>query len=308
MMKIKNSNMEYSSKISVAICTYNRAKYLVDSLKSLKNQNLNPDDFEIIIVDNNSSDATAEISKIFINQNPGLNVSCYKENRQGLSFARNKAITESKYDIITFIDDDAIAREDFLANILSYFKDHSDVDALGGKVIPIYENGIEEPQWLSKYLWGIVTKVDYGDEVKIFPAPKYPAGCNMSFRKEKLLEVGLFNTDLKIRGDDKDIFAKLNKIKAKVYYVPEVFVYHNVEEYRLTKSFIKKLSIIIGNSERVRLADKGLMPLILKLFEYLFKLVAGFIIASSFIFKGQVEKAKYLIMVRWTILKGLFVK
>jgi len=308
MMKIENGNMEYTFKISVAVCSYNRAKYLVDALKSLKNQNLKPDDYEIVIVDNNSSDATAEISKNFISENFRLNISYYRESRQGLSFARNKAITESKYDIITFIDDDAIAREDFLANILSFFKDHSDADALGGKVIPIYENGKEEPLWLSKYLWGLVTKVDYGDEIKVFPTPKYPAGCNMSFKKEKLLKVGLFNTDLKIRGDDKDIFAKLKKINAKVYYVPEVFVYHNVEENRLTKSFIKKLSIIIGNSERVRLANKGLMPLILKLFEYLFKLAAGFIIASSFIFKGQVEKAKYLIMVRWTILKGLFVK
>jgi len=300
--------MEYSSKISVAICSYNRAKYLVDSLRSLKNQNLKPDYFEIIVVDNNSTDKTAEISINFIKDNPTLNVSYYKETQQGLSFARNRAIREAKHDFITFIDDDAIAKEDFLANILKFFQDHKVVDALGGKVIPIYENGKEEPEWLSKYIWGLVSKVDYGDEVQKFPSPKYPAGCNMSFKKEKLFQVGLFNTDLKIRGDDKDIFAKLKNINARVYYVPDVFVYHNVDEYRLEKNFIKKLSIVIGNSERVRLADKGFISLLLKLFEYLFKLIAGFIIAFSFLLKGETEKAKYLIMVRWIILKGLFVK
>ena len=300
--------MKYSSKISIAICTYNRANYLTNALKSLSNQNLNPDAYEIIIVDNNSSDETAEVSRNFIEQNPDLNVSYYKEIQQGLSFARNRAILESKYDIITFVDDDAIASENFLTSIMRFFQTHTEADALGGKIIPVYEDGKEEPPWLSKYIWGLVTKVDYGEKVKIFPPSKYPNGCNMSFRKEKLLEVGLFNAELKLRGDDKDIFTKLKMINAKIYYVPDIFVYHNVDDYRLTKSFIRKLSIVIGNSERVRLADKGFLSLMIKFFEYLFKLIAGLIIALSFLFKGQVEKAKYIVMVRWTILKGLFVK
>src|SRR5690606_5027026 len=106
--------------------------------------------FEIIIVNNNSTDNTESVCKSFMTNQSGLDVKYVVETNRGLSFARNRGIAESKYDIITYIDDDAYAKPDFLELIFEHFKTYPDTAGLGGKVIPRYE--IEEPKWMNKYL------------------------------------------------------------------------------------------------------------------------------------------------------------
>ncbi len=70
---------------------------------------------------------------------------------------------------------------------------HPAVIGVGGKVIPKYENG-KEPAWMSKYLNGFVGKLDHGDKEKPFtPEMKYPAGCNMTYKKQVLEKAGGFN-------------------------------------------------------------------------------------------------------------------
>ncbi len=298
-------NLENKILVTVAICTYNRAKFLSGALNSLKTQNFSKNNFEVLIVDNNSNDETGLIANNFINENKNLNVRYVIENQQGLSFARNRSIAEAKGEIISFIDDDAIAQNDFITSLYQSFQNLPQADAIGGKVIPIYSTK-EEPNWLSKYIWGLVTKVDFGNQTKEFPANKYPSGCNMNFRKKVFAETGVFNTDLKLRSDDKDIFYKLKKQNKIVYYVPSLLVHHNIDDYRLEYSFIKKLCLTIGTSERIRIKNDGSFALLKKFIEYIFKFFASFFLAASFMLKNEKEKAKYIIVVRWYILKGLF--
>ncbi len=297
--------MKNSIIISAVVCSYNRDKYIFDALLSLKDQLLEKDKFEIVIVNNNSTDRTDEICRKFTEDyNSDVNITYVIETNQGLSHARNRGIKESKGSIITFIDDDAIAEKDFLSNILSFMDAHPEVDAVGGKVLPIYSTG-KEPEWLSKYIWGLVTKVDEGNEIKQFEK-KYPAGCNMTIRKQLLEDIGGFNTNLKIRSDDKDIFAKIFALRKTVYYLPGAVVHHNVDDYRLEPEFIKRLCLIIGQSERIRLEGKSFFYYLMKIGEYKFKLFAGIILAFIYLMKGKHLKAWYLIKVRWYILIGFF--
>src|SRR5690606_1766917 len=155
--------------------------------------------FEVVVVDNASTDDTATIVKEYISRNPQVNISYVYELNKGLSFARNRGITEAKSPVIAYVDDDVILTPDYLKELISFFDQHPEAAGAGGKVIPKYESG-SEPVWMSKYLAGFVGNVNHGPEMKQFTAEmKYPAGCNMIYKKEVLLEAGGFNNDLKFR-------------------------------------------------------------------------------------------------------------
>ncbi|MCK4662947.1 MAG: glycosyltransferase family 2 protein [Bacteroidales bacterium] len=293
--------------LSVIVCTYNRDRYLNDCFESLKNQTYNKQFFEIILINNNSTDNTEKISKQFQAKNPDLNFRYYIEKKQGLSNARNKGIEVAKGEYIAFVDDDAIADKNYIINLAKTFEEQIEYTAIGGKVIPIYPNN-KKPVWMSKYIQRMVSEVDYGNIAGEFYKRKYPVGCNMAFHKSFFDKHGGFNADLTLRSDDKFIFSKLRKLKKKTFYAPDVIVHHNIESYRLEPDFIKKLSILNGKTERIRLQSEPLIYTIIKPFEYLFKIIAAILIGISFIFKGQYIKAKYLVMIMWLSLIGFIKK
>lgn len=294
-------------EISAVICSYNRDKFILGALNSLADQSLPKEEYEIVIVNNNSTDTTEALSLEFINSHPELNVKYVVEKNQGLSYARNRGINEASSEIIFFIDDDGVASNNYLAEAVNFFKNNIGISAAGGKVIPIYETG-NEPEWLSKYLWGLVTKVDYGDVTRLFPGKKYPAGCNMVFRKNDLIEVGFFNTDLKLRSDDKYIFGKFREHNKKFLYVPKLIVHHHIDESRVQPASVKRISTVVGASERARLKYHGVFPNLQKICEYKFKFVASLILAIGFLFLGEASKAEYIIKNRWWTLIGFFKK
>jgi hypothetical protein len=130
----------------------------------------------------------------------------------------------------------------------------------------------------------------------------------MVFRKEFFEQHGGFNVDLHTRGDDKFVFDKLKKAGLKTLYIPTLEVSHFIDDYRLEKGFIKKLSKVIGQSEAIRLKDVSFFEKCAKFCEYVFKLGAAFILAFGFLITGKLSKAGYLIMVRWNVLRGFFIK
>lgn len=299
--------MNNTLKISVIICTYNREKFLPGALNSLIDQTLETTAYEIVIINNNSTDNTENICKEFITANTQLNIKYYVETQKGLSAARNRGIKESSSELVVFIDDDAEVTNDYLQTAIDFFDQYPDIDSMGGKIIPVYETG-EEPKWLSKYLWGLVTKCDLGNEVRNYPYSKYPPGCSMAFRKKIFDVIGTFNTDLLLRSDDKYIFRQMEKAGKKFLYNPKFVVYHHIDKERITFETVKKISLIVGTSERLRLKDAGILKKSLKVVEYLFKLSAAIIIAFFFVIKLEFEKAEYIIKNRWYTLLGYFNK
>jgi glycosyltransferase involved in cell wall biosynthesis len=291
-------------ELSVIICTYNRDKFIATALNSLKNQTFAKEKYEIIIVNNNSTDNTETICKQFQKDNDDLNITYVIEQNHGLSFARNKGIEVSDAPLIAYIDDDAIARNDFVEILLKSFKTFPDYGAIGGKVIPIYPTG-QEPIWMSRYLWGIVSKVDYGDKTKPF-SKKFPVGCNMAFRKELFKTYGGFNTDLVYRGDDKYVFYKLKRYNIKILYVPDVFVFHYIDTYRIEPKFIDKISKSVGASERLRLQNEKWYKSFFKFIEYVYKFGASIILAVMFLLQGKPIKGKYCVRLMRHTMIGFF--
>ena len=286
-------------KLSIVICTYNRAEYLRNALASLSNQSLHKDDYEVVVVNNNSTDRTEEESLLFKNKHPEINFQYTVESKQGLSYARNKGIIVSRGTYISFIDDDAVASSIYAESIVSGLDTHEDFAALGGRVIPFFENDIEL-KWLSKYVWGMVAKVDYGSEVKPFKK-KYPPGCNMAFRKDVFEKTGYFDTELANRCDDRYIFGQLKRHRLKVLYYPEAAVNHFIPEKRVTEEGIVRLSKLNGSEHR-KLLKGSFLNVTLKFFDYLLKLVLAVVLSVGFILKGEPEKSKIIKIMYYSLI------
>ncbi len=302
--------MRTNLRISVSICTYNRAEFLYAALESLASQSLPYSQYEVILVDNNSTDETPGLAERFASEYPGVNFHHLLETNQGLSFARNRAIEESNSPVIAFIDDDAIASGDYLKSLVDFFDDYPEVMAAGGKILPYFYPHGERPEWMSHYLLGLISCIDLGDEIK--PFPKYPIGCNMIFRQEVFEKIGKFDTRLGrtsrnlIGSEEKELFSRIKKTGMSVYYVPEAWVYHTIPEERIAMPFIRKMSIGVGQSERLLFNSGNLAGRIQILIRQSVKTAGTLVIALGYFLKGEMAKAKMLIQYRIWFWSGFF--
>lgn len=296
-------------QISIVVCTYNRQKFIGECLNCLAAQNLDPAQWEAIIIDNNSSDQTAEIVRDFMRDNPALPFRSVFEPNQGLSFARNRGIAEAGADIITYIDDDAEAVPAFAESILTFMLSHPDAAGVGGRVIPKYSES-PEPRWMNNYLNGFVGRVDHGEPPRVFKGRmKYPIGCNMTYRKELMVQAGGFNNQLTFRGDDKHIYHAVARINDKVFYLPNALVYHNIDAHRLTFGSFRKLFLKTGNEEGIRVqTERGNAALLLKAIEFMAKFGVSLALWVLFTLKGQEIKGRYVMYSQWFTLWGFFRK
>lgn len=181
--------------ISVIIPAFNEEKFLPRCLESLKNQKFK--DFEIIVVDNNSTNKTAEIAKKF-------NVILVSEKNQGVAYARNKGAEIAKGEILVFTDADTIFPEDWLLKIKEAFEKDKELVAFGGCFY--FYSGPISVKIASKFLLPIFLYVD-----KFLSNGWNLFGCNMAIKKEAFLKVGGFDVNLKI-NEDAEISYRLRKI------------------------------------------------------------------------------------------------
>lgn len=298
-------------QISVVICTYNRSDYIQEAMLSLYNQSLAKILFEVIIVNNNSTDETKKVCDLFISAHQDANFHYYLEERQGASFARNTGSIYVKSPLVCFMDDDAIAAPDYLERIVLFFEQHPDAGGLGGRIIPRYIP--KEPKWMSHFVSSLVGNFHYSDTVSIFSDNKYPLESNMIVRKKDFDFLGGFNTSLpgvigtlRIGGEGKDFFFRLKALDRAIYYDPDIKVEHVVETAKLTREYMYRVASGIGRGERVRIKEKGNWAYIKKILEYIFKLGASIILGLIYLLRGNPAQAMPVIHFRMDALKGLF--
>jgi glycosyltransferase involved in cell wall biosynthesis len=298
-------------KISVVICTYNRAAYIQDAMDSLYHQTINKQQYEIIIVNNNSSDNTIEVCKAWIAAHQDAQYAFYNEAKQGASYARNTGAAVAKGHLLCFMDDDAIAESDYLERIIRFFEEHPDAGGLGGRIIPKYIP--EEPTWMSYYVSSMVGNFDYSPTVAVFSLNKYPLESNMIIRKIDFDAVKGFNEalpgvvgTLRIGGEGKDFFFKLKALGRVIYYDPAIKVQHVVEVSKLTKEYLYRVASGIGRGEKIRTKKISTLNYYKKILEYFIKLIAAIILGIKYAFQGNLSKTWPIIQFRIDTLKGLF--
>jgi glycosyltransferase involved in cell wall biosynthesis len=224
-------------KASIVIPTKNRGEAILKTLQSVVAQVFDPEDYEVIVVDS-STDSTVGLIQTFVtNRKEPPFVRYIREERKGVHYARHAGARAMKSDIYVQIEDDAIAEDSWLKNLLEAFDNPSTVCA-GGKVLPHFE--VEPPAWMKPY-YTLLTVYDLGDQ-RLKCA--YVTACNLAVRREALFKVGGFNPDIVgselVGNGEVGLVEKLRrKNMGDIVYIPEAKVLHCVPASRLTLDYMR---------------------------------------------------------------------
>lgn len=241
--------MSENPEISVAVCTYNRADVLPKCLESLADQSASSELFEVLIIDNNSTDDTKRIALDFCKNHN--NFKYIFEEKQGLSHARNRAIEEAKGEYLAYIDDDAITDKEWLKKIGSVIQNNKNIVAFGGPIYPWYNK--EKPKWFKDEF----ATHSYGKQHFQLTEQNCPfglSGSNMIFKKEILNKYNCFSAEYGMNGDkiafgeESFLFNKMLKNDENIQYFPGIFVYHLVSEKSYSLKEVFKRSIQNGKA------------------------------------------------------------
>lgn len=297
-------------KFSVIICTYNREKYISGSLRSICEQDFLDTDFELLVIDNNSPDKTAEVCKAFEKEYKHINLRYYLEENQGISYARNRGIAEAKGEFIVFVDDDETIEKDYLSKLKVFLEGNSQVELCGVPVYPVYEG--EKPKWLSHFTLRLITGYYYkGNTVSVLKAKDYPGTGHAIIKKDLFDKYGNFNTDLGRKGnsllgaEDKDMFLRLIQNNIICYYFPDIAIYHHIPASKLTDDYFHRLTYSIGVSERIRTKSISGKAYCKRLFSELIKWGASIVLCIGYTISFSPSKGIKLIQFRWNVSKGL---
>src|SRR5687767_1112400 len=227
-------------KVGVILCTHNRCDKLATALESVAGSDL-PDSvsWEVLVIDNNSTDRTRETVESFVRQQPGRFRYIF-ETQQGKSHALNTGIRESDADVLAFMDDDVTVERSRLRRLTAPLESESWMGS-GGRVIPVWQT--QRPNWLpeSGDILAPLVFFDLGDKTgRMFEAP---FGTNMAFRKQAFEKYGNFRIDLgprpenEIRSEDTEFGNRVLGGGEQLYYEPAAIVYHPISSERLTKEY-----------------------------------------------------------------------
>jgi GT2 family glycosyltransferase len=211
-------------KLSVIIASFNRSQSLLHVLREFSRQIVPKGvEWEILIVDNNSTDGTADVVSQFVSADPDR-YKYLRENRQGKSHALNTGILAATGEIVVFTDDDCIAAPDWLSSIASEFSADPSLTILGGRVELYCKD--DRPVTIRTYKERIL----FSKAEQLF---SLIPGCNMSIRKSVFEAVGEFDpllgpgTQMGAVSEDTDFIYRVFKKGFKIAYSPDVLVYHN---------------------------------------------------------------------------------
>jgi glycosyltransferase involved in cell wall biosynthesis len=196
--------------------------------------------FEVVVVDNNSSDGTAGVIERFASSGVVRSV---REPRQGLSYARNRGIAAARGGILAFTDDDVRVDATWVGAIARSFREHPDASLVGGKVVPDWSAA--PPSWLDATFHAPLALVDYGDEVfRVAPdEPRCLIGANLAVRRAALERHDGFSPRLqRVRDgigstEDHDLQMRLLQAGAVALYDPRLVARALVPRERLSKRY-----------------------------------------------------------------------
>ena len=205
---LNNLFNKFLELVSVIIVTKNHSKYLKKCLRSILNQTYK--NIEIIIIDHNSSDDTAEIVYSF--KTNKVKYFLYKKNK-GIADVRNFGIQNSKGEYIFFTDADCIATSNWIEEGINFFL-KEDVVGVEGKTVAEYQNYGASEHFVENYLGG-----------------QYQT-CNMAYKRRILLEFGMFNEKYKTAYEDVDLALRIKK-KYSIKFNSNMLIFHQLVKWTL---------------------------------------------------------------------------
>lgn len=265
--------------ISVVVCTYNRADLLGNCLNSLAGQNLARERYEVLVVDNNSTDNTAFIAEGFVEKYQNFRL--ILELHQGVSHARNRGWKEAKGTFVAYIDDDARADADWLTQLLAFSERHPEATVFGGPYYPYTEAPL--PSWFPPGYGAL----DLGNQDRVLdPQSEFLSGTNLVFSRALLETIGGFNPHLgmvgkKIAyGEEPRILKDIAESGVQAYYAPEMRVSHLIRSSKFSLRWLLYSAFCKGRDVTVafrkdRKLSSHLYGILGELVKVVFRLLQG---------------------------------
>ena len=234
--------------ISVIICTRNRADSLRQTLNSVFDPtNLQSPDWEVVVVDNNSDDHTAQVCLDYQATFPG-HFRFLVEKNVSKSKALNAAIAAARGEFLAFTDDDVTCAPNCLQRMQAVLLEYS-ADAIQGRILLDCEGG--HPDWLDHYLGLTVGWRDCSGQVVELQGTL--CGTNMIVRAEVFRKLGGFSPELGPGviglGEDTEFSLRMRQAGCRLLYAPQILIWHRLPRTRLTRPFIRKRFFQQGRAE-----------------------------------------------------------
>lgn len=229
-------------RVSVVVAAFNRARSLQRVVHSLLAQATSVP-FEIIIADNGSTDDTPAVARAFATA--GHPVRYVREDRCGVSYARNAGSAAATASILAFTDDDQHVSPNWVSTIVDVLDAHPEVDAIGGRVVAHWDH--PRPDWLTDRLLGPISLFDRGDQPLRLNRRQWMClpGGNLAIRRDTFAAIGGFSHAY-MRSQDRELTVRLLLTGRTAMYVPEMVVYHHLDAARLTKKRFREWNTCEG--------------------------------------------------------------
>jgi len=252
-------------RVTVAVITYNRSRFLREALAGIVRQNYPADRWELLVIDNNSTDDTGEVVASF-----GVSMPAPRhvvETKQGLDHGRNRAIAEAQGDFIVLVDDDILVEPDWLSQLVAPFSSKSAhrIGVVGGEVAPVFPDGV--PAWLEGSHRPLEFRADPGP----LPPGQAPMGANFAFPKWVFMRFGSFDTRLDRQGarlfggGDSEMIRRIRSVGLEAWFAPGAKALHQIPSSRLTLRYAMRHAFDSARSrvfDNVRhLREAGNLPL-----------------------------------------------
>lgn len=295
-------------ELSIVISTYNNGVSLIRTLNSVAKQDADKSLWECIVVNNASTDDTAILVENFMAEHKDINWRVVTEMQQGLSYARNRGVAESKGNFVAFIDDDETINEGFVSAYIDLFLNHGAFVAAG--VLKVCYDS-KRPKWMSYYTEKMIANpFELGDKIVTITSSITPTGGNMAFNREIFNLYGNFDTNLGrkgntlLGGEENDLFERIRDLGERIFYTPHAIATHHIADSKLTPEYFDKLSYGVGVSKRLRAEKSGTERELYS--DERKKRFYAFILAMLYTIALQPKKAKWLLRMRRGISKGVF--
>lgn len=237
---------------SLALCTYNRSALLSQALSSLADCEAPAGDWELLLIDNNSRDATRAVAESFIGRLP---LHYVFEPEQGLSAARNRALRECRGQVLLFTDDDLRFDPDWLMAYERAFANQPEAGWFGGRIRPLWQD--RPPRWLQDenmaLIAGLLVHYDLGFRNRPYlSTDPTPFGASFALRRHAFEQVGDFRVDLGVKGDvpgrgeEAEYFERLKLAGVSGFYVGASSAWHWQDRARFGWRYLYRYGVQKG--------------------------------------------------------------
>lgn len=246
------SSMAPTLELSAVICTLDRGPDIALSVDSLLAQDLPAEAFEILLVDNGSAPASAQVLRGLAAAHPDR-VRYVREERIGESSARNCSLAHARGALLAYLDDDAIADPGWLRAYRDAFAADEGLGVAGGPVRLRYL--VDKPSWIDAQMETWLSGFDRGSEPHELRYPEFPRGANMAFRRSAFDDGTRFSEDFGRKGkcllshSEIELIYRLAEKGVRIGFVPGAGVDHLVPGGRLDRKWFALRSHWQGRSE-----------------------------------------------------------